>query len=113
MQKTESESPDYPSLHYTSDQTEINEFYNLTGKQIELLREKYQISRSTTKNDIIRIFEEQSGILLSISKKIDEFQMDSIQLPLPYIGLVTFKEILYFTLNHTSHHFNSIKNLSK
>ncbi|WP_339727639.1 DinB family protein [Maribacter stanieri] len=111
--KTESESLNYSRLHYTSEQNKISDFYNLTGSQIELLREKFQIARLADKDSIIRIFKEQSSILLSVSKKLDDSQMDNIQLPLPYIGLVTLKEILYFTLNHTEHHCNSIKNLSK
>ena len=110
--KTENENLNYPRLHYTSDQNKIDDFYKLTGKQIELVREKFQIPSLGNKNDIIKIFKEQSNSLLSISKKMDDAQMDDIQLPLPYIGLVTFKEILYFTLNHTEHHFNSIKNQS-
>lgn len=111
--KTESESSNYAELHYTSNQNKIDDFYNLTGKQIELVRDKFQIARSANKNDIIKTFKEQSSILIAISKQMNDVQMDDIQLPLPYIGLVTFREILYFTLNHTEHHFNSIKRLSE
>lgn len=110
--KTESESPNYVGLHYTNNQNKIDDFYNLTGKQIEFVRDKFQIAHSAKKNDIIKTFREQSIILLEISKQMDDTQMDDIQLPLPYIGLVTFREILYFTLNHTEHHFNSVRNLS-
>lgn len=111
--KTESESPNYAGLHYTSNQNKIDDFYKLTGKQIELVRDKFQISRSANKNEIIKPFKEQSSILIAISKKMNDAQIDDIQLPLPYIGLVTFREILYFTLNHTEHHFNSVKKLSE
>ncbi|WP_179346443.1 DinB family protein [Winogradskyella ursingii] len=110
--KTESESPNYAELHYTSNQNKIDDFYNLTGKQIELVRDKFQIASSAKKNDIIKTLKEQSSILLTLSKKMNDAQMDDIQIPLPYIGLVTFREILYFTLNHTEHHFNSVKKLS-
>ncbi|MCC1484430.1 DinB family protein [Winogradskyella immobilis] len=110
--KTESESPNYAELHYTSNQNKIDDFYNLTGKQIELVRDRFQIASSAKKNDIIKTLKEQSSILLTLSKKMNDDQMDDIQIPLPYIGLVTFREILYFTLNHTEHHFNSVKKLS-
>lgn len=109
--KTESESPNYASLHYTRNQSKIDDFYNLTGKQIELVRDKFQIASSAKKNDIMKTFKEQSSTLIAISKQMNDAQMDDMQLPLPYIGLVTFREILYFTLSHTKHHHNSMKNL--
>lgn len=110
--KIENESEKYAALHYTSDETKIQDFYTLTGNQIELLRDKFQITDSTEKQEIIETFKQQSDYLLTSSRKMDDIQMDTIQLPLPYIGLVTLKEILYFTLNHTNHHFNAIQQQS-
>ncbi len=111
--KTENESPNYAALHYTRNQIKVDDFYNLTGKQIEFVREKFQIARSAKKYDVIKTFKEQSSILIAISEQMSDDQMDDIQLPLPYIGLVTFREVLFFTLNHTKHHYNSVKELSK
>ena len=106
--KTENENPNYTALHHTSDQLKIKDFYKLTGNQIQRLRDLFPITGTTRKKDIIQQFSEQSTMLLAISKQMDDKQMDDIQLPLPYIGLVTFKEALYFTLDHTWHHYNSI-----
>lgn len=111
--KTESENPNYARLHFTRNQNKIDDFYDLTGKQIEFVRDKFPIAHSIKKNDIISIFKEQTSILLHFSKQINDAKMDDMQLPLPYIGLVTFREVLYFTLEHTKHHFNSVKKLRK
>jgi len=108
--KTESESPAYAALHHTEDQNRVDDFYKYTGTGIEMVRDKFQIVRSAKKEGVLGMFAAQSGSLLTTAKQMEDAQLHNIQLPLPYIGLVTLKEALLFTLFHTGHHFNSIKN---
>jgi hypothetical protein len=67
---------------------------------------------STSKEeDITNFLLMQSKGLLQLSATFTDEQMDDLQLPLPYIGLITLKEMLFFTIYHTNSHTIKIKEL--
>jgi len=45
----------------------------------------------------------------AIQKKWNENQLDKYIAPHPLLGKVTLRELCYFTIYHTQHHLNSIK----
>jgi hypothetical protein len=109
--KLENESINYPKLHYSDNQQKIDKFYQFTGTQIAELPNKFPILSTSKEEDITNFLLMQSKGLLQLSATFTDEQMDDLQLPLPYIGLITLKEMLFFTIYHTNSHTIKIKEL--
>lgn len=107
----EGESADYLELHASDSSDRIQEFYALSGGDMTKLRTESAVNDATTQRDILDEFETRSTALLAAISKLTQDQLESCQLPLPYIGLVTALEGLYFTNSHTQHHLQSIRSI--
>lgn len=102
--KSENEEHNYLKQHATTSQSKVNEFYQFTGEQIIGLREKIFLNNHSTKNEVLELVALQYQTLTVLSQNFTEMQMDDLQIPLPYVGLITCNEMLYFTYNHTKVH---------
>lgn len=109
--KSANETDGYLKQHATSTQSKLNEFYQYTGEQIKGLREKMQLETNTTKSDVMNLFLSQNKTFLLLSEQLSENQMDDCQIPLPYAGLITCKEMMYFIYNHTKVHRLAVEKL--
>lgn len=109
--KSANETDDYLQQHATTTQSKLNEFYQFTGDQIKVLREKMQLESNATKSDVVNLFLSQYKTFFLLSEQLSENQMDDCQIPLPYAGLITCKEMMYFTYNHTKVHRLAIDKL--
>ena len=63
------------------------------------------------------LFQRLDGIVRSLSKKLDSFseeQLDLLLLPHPLLGKLTLREMIYFSIYHAGHHekqvINNLKN---
>lgn len=111
--KSENENSEYVKIHSAKSQNKINDFYKFTGEQIQELRDRIQLQTQVEKEETIKMFELQYQSFFSVTKDIEENQMDNHQIPLPYIGLITLKEMIYFIHNHTQYHRLTIERLIK
>ena len=102
--KSKNETDNYLKQHSTTTQSKLNEFYQYTGDQIKVLREKTQLDNNSTKSDVMNLFLTQYKTFFLLFEQLSEIQMDDCQIPLPYLGLITCKEMMYFTYNHTKVH---------
>ncbi len=109
--KSTNEPDDYMQKHATTTQSKLTEFYQFTGNQIMGLREKIQLNSNSTKNDILDLFQSQYKALFFLAEQLTDVQMDELQIPLPYAGLITCKEMMFFTYNHTKVHRLAIDRL--
>jgi hypothetical protein len=111
--KSENENSEYLKMHTTENQNKIDSFYKFTGEQIQDLRNKVVLQTQVEKEEIIKILVFQYQSFLSFSNEIDENQMNDLQIPSPYIGLITLKEMIFFVHNHTKCHRLTIERLIK
>lgn len=111
--KSENENIEYLKIHTTENQNKIDSFYKFTGEQIQDLRNKVLLLTQVQKEEIIKILVFQYQSFLSLANDIDENQMDDLQIPLPYIGIITLKEMVFFVHNHTKCHRLTIERLIK
>lgn len=61
------------------------------------------------KRHLIDAWDEANTRLLRAVEGWDDAALDGIQMPHPAIGMVTAREMLYFTLHHNSLHWNDIQ----
>ena len=111
--KLENEPANYSKLHYSANQQKIDKFYQFTGGQITELSGKFPILSSSKKEDIANLFLMQSKAFVELSAAFTDEQMDDLRLPLPYLGLITLREMLFFTIYHTNSHTVKIKEIMK
>jgi len=102
----------YPGLHAATNKEKTDEFYALTGSQVTSLPKKMIIHYNTTKKNIIETFRTQSDLVIGRLPGLTDHDLDNYQLPLPYMGLVTLEEMLYFTASHVAHHIDIVKQIS-
>lgn len=111
--KSATESADYLQKHSTTSENKKNDFYQLTGESIKGLRDKIQLDGNASKAEIITGFEQQYQIFFQLVSHLSNENLDACQLPLPYVGLITCKEMIYFTYNHTKVHRLAIERNQK
>jgi len=72
---------------------------------------KYVPNKSPSFNSesLIMAYVSETKLLLNILSKWNENQLDSFFLPHPLLGKLSIRELMYFTIYHTKHHFNTIK----
>ncbi len=102
------EASDYVDLHASRGVDKIRAFNEQSGGDMTSLRDSLVIGADTGVDDILTEFRNQSTPLVQAARKLTEEQMDMCRLPLPYVGLVTVREGLFFTLSHTKHHLGSV-----
>lgn len=68
------------------------------------------VSAKEGKEKILEPFTRSMILLIkAIQKKWDDEQLDQYIAPHPLLGKITFRELCYFTIYHTEHHLNIIK----
>ena len=60
----------------------------------------------------IEKWEKAANHLLAAIEKWNDEKLDKYLLPHPLLGKMTIREMLFFTIYHTQHHFNTIQELS-
>jgi hypothetical protein len=103
---------------------------NRPSKTFEALKEKYfkkladgavatkrftpaTIPSSVPPAQILARFKKSSDALLKAIAKNSEADFDKYVVPHPLLGKITLRELCYFTIFHTNHHFESIQNIAK
>jgi hypothetical protein len=72
------------------------------------------VSASRSKEKILQAFEKSMEALSnSIQQKWEDAQLDQFLCPHPLLGKLTLRELGYFTIYHTEHHLNIIKERMK
>ncbi|MCE9599316.1 MAG: DinB family protein [Spirochaetia bacterium] len=105
------QSEDYIDLHASQSKEKIRVFYAQVGEQIQSLPRRSAFQKQQ-REDVLTVFKENSSLLLDQIVKLNDSEMDRYQVPLPYIGLITIQELVYFTRMHTEHHLQCIKRLA-
>jgi hypothetical protein len=106
----ENEPEGYMELHASDRTDKVKAFYEQSGGERAIeIRATHIWNETTTKADVLAFFQEQSGKLLAGARSISDADLDECRLPLPYIGMITARESLYFTLSHTRHHLGSVR----
>jgi uncharacterized damage-inducible protein DinB len=67
---------------------------------------------TTDRNYILNDYKIETKKLLKSLNRWDEKDMDTYILPHPAIGKLSIREMLYFTHQHTNHHFKIIKEMN-
>jgi len=68
------------------------------------------VSGKTSKERMIANFSTaMNNLTLAIQKKWNDPQLDQYIAPHPLLGKITLRELCYFTIYHTEHHLNIIK----
>lgn len=70
---------------------------------------RYIPSRNQSKDALLKKYSQQVDALNKTIKKWKEGDLSKHLLPHPLIGKLTIKEMLYFTIYHTSHHLSLMK----
>lgn len=75
------------------------------------------VPKPVSLNQREELFQRLDGIVQSLSKKLDSFseeQLDMLLLPHPLLGKLTLREMIYFSIYHAGHHekqvINNLKN---
>jgi len=68
------------------------------------------ISEKEDKRKMLRLFSKAMNKMnKNIQKKWKDPQLDQYIAPHPLLGKITLRELCYFTIHHTRHHLNTIK----
>lgn len=70
-------------------------------------------AKKQDKNKIIKKYRAQSELLYKVISKWDRDDLDKYLLPHPLLGKMLIREMLYFTIYHTEHHFKIIAALKE
>jgi hypothetical protein len=72
---------------------------------------EYRLPPETTdlKATLLTAWNEGNDRLITALEALDDDALDSYQLPHPAVGLVTLREMLYFTAYHNKMHWNDIR----
>jgi DinB superfamily len=65
-----------------------------------------------SKENLLQNFKDINQKLLTRAAQLNEADFDSLQLPHPLLGMMTLREMLYFTADHTRHHFNIVEKIN-
>ncbi len=109
--KTTTGAEENAVLHSAANEKVGADFYALTGSQFPGLPDKLPTADKTTQEEVVAVLMGQCKALITLIGNYDEAQLDDLQLPFPYIGLVTLREMLMLTLNHFAHHQTVIANM--
>ncbi|MBL7885619.1 MAG: DinB family protein [Flavobacterium sp.] len=107
--KSATESNDYLQQHSTTSEDKKNDFYQLTGETIKGLRDKFELDTNATKAEVANKLGQQYQLFFQLVSNLSDEHLEACQIPLPYVGLITCKEMIYFTYNHTKVHRMAIE----
>jgi hypothetical protein len=65
-----------------------------------------------TKENLLQNFKDINQKLVARAAQLQEADFDSLQLPHPLLGMMTLREMLYFTADHTRHHFDIVEKIN-
>jgi hypothetical protein len=65
-----------------------------------------------SKEQLLNDFHELNEKLATRAALLSESDFDMLQLPHPVLGMMTLREMLYFTADHTRHHFNIVEKIN-
>jgi hypothetical protein len=72
-----------------------------------------KINTGTSKEKLIHNWEQATATYLhALKANLKKDQLDLYQVPHPLLGKITLRELGYFTIYHTTHHQQAIKNLN-
>ncbi|NJN33276.1 MAG: DinB family protein [Saprospiraceae bacterium] len=71
-----------------------------------------QLNTEGVKSQVLSNFESINHKLLTRAEALSESDFDILQLPHPLLGVLTLREMLFFTAFHTRHHLDIISNIS-
>lgn len=72
-------------------------------------RGRFRPAGTDSQSTALREWEDCSQLLLRNINRWKEPQLDTLRLPHPLIGKLTVREMLFFTLYHTQHHLQNIR----
>lgn len=61
--------------------------------------------KEVERDELLKRFNGEAELLISNLKKWPEKSLDKLVVPHPLIGKLTIREMMYFTIYHTKHHF--------
>jgi hypothetical protein len=64
------------------------------------------------KAQLLQNFKDINQKLVTRATQLHEADFDTFQLPHPLLGMMTLREMLYFTADHTRHHFNIVEKIN-
>jgi len=70
-------------------------------------------AKKQEKSRILKKYQEQSEFLYKVILKWKEGDLDKYLLPHPLLGKLLIREMLYFTIYHTEHHYKIISSLNQ
>ncbi len=100
------------NMHTARNKGILEDFFNLVGTKILELPEKMMINPAGGKEPVISLFAYQTSSLVTQASLLPEPELDRLQLPLPYLGMVTIGEMVYFVSRHCKQHLIRIKELT-
>lgn len=65
-----------------------------------------------SKENLIQSFKDINQKLVTRAAQLQEADFDTLQLPHPLLGMMTLREMLYFTADHTRHHFDIVEKIN-
>lgn len=102
--------PDRSSLHYEELE---DEYYKKMDAGFEAQERFIPVVKEEkgAKEKLIARFEQVTKKYLDqVRYYWEDENMDNYQLPHPALGMITVRELLYFNLFHTTHHYKTIRN---
>lgn len=64
------------------------------------------------KEQLLSIYENEKVKLLTVLEKWNERQLSALVAPHPLLGLVTIRELMFFTVFHNYHHLENIRSIA-
>lgn len=74
---------------------------------------RYPEGMTSVKDALITAWNEGNDRMLDALDNLDETELDAYQLPHPAVGMLTLREMLYFTIEHNELHWNDIARLAQ
>lgn len=70
-------------------------------------------AKKQEKEKVLKKYQQQSELLYKVVSKWKEEDLNDNLLPHPLLGKLLIREMLYFTIYHTEHHYKIISSLNK
>lgn len=100
-------APKRPTMTYDEIVTEYQQVLSAGGHATKMympaIIEGYQ------REALLKQFIQQKDRLLQLLRQWHEDDLDKYLLPHPLMGKITIREVMYFTIYHTQHHLQSLK----
>jgi DinB superfamily len=91
----------------------IQETYNTVLTDLKAKGMPYKhLEAEGSKAQLLYNFNEINEKLVTRAALLSETDFDTLQLPHPVLGMMTLREMLYFTADHTRHHYNIVEKIN-